>query len=49
MFLVLYNEIKGKKEIYCTECKRFIDEICLNHCPLYDKKEVSEDDQQRKI
>lgn len=49
MFLFLMNEETGKTEIYCTECNRFIDNICVNDCPVYKEEEVSEDDQQRKI
>lgn len=44
MFLLQLNEATGDKEIYCTECNCFIDDICVNHCPVYDK-EVKKNDQ----
>lgn len=48
MFLLTYNETTGENEIYCTECERFIDNICVDHCPTYEK-EVKKDDQQGEI
>ena len=45
MFLLQLNKATGQEDIYCTECNRFIDEICIDHCPVYDEKEDNNDDQ----
>ena len=36
MFLLSFNETTGNIEIFCTECYRFIDGICVANCPMYD-------------